>query len=94
MAPRTTPADHFGKRASELGTHRAVEDEVYRAVDEHRSVPDISQRNVHVVEDTAQTGTVLAGHTRLTALVAVPLPGKTLMHRYVRYSTPSVMCHC
>ena len=49
-SPRLSSTDDFGERAAELGAHRAVEDEVDRAVDDDGRVPDVAQRNVDVVE--------------------------------------------
>jgi len=49
---RCTSTDDFGERAAELGAHRAVQDEVDRAIDDDRGVPDVTERNVDVVEYT------------------------------------------
>jgi len=46
------PTDDLGERASELGAHRAVQDEVDCTVDDDCRVPDVAQRYVDVVKYT------------------------------------------
>src|SRR6218665_6114 len=46
-----TMAEDATERLSELFAHDAVEQEVNGAVDEHDDVPDVAERDVHLVED-------------------------------------------
>ena len=50
-------AKHPSERRSELGAHRAVQDEVGRTVNEDKHIPDIAQRYVDFVEHSLICGT-------------------------------------
>jgi len=56
-------AKHARECLSELGAHGAVEDEVHRAVDEYKDVPDVAEGHVDVVEDSLIDGTGQRQHT-------------------------------
>jgi len=63
---RTSSTDDLGERAAELGAHCAVEDEVDGAVDDDRSIPDVAQGYVDVVEYTSINTTQERQKTQIT----------------------------